>query len=171
MATDSDSNTSQPVVGRVLGSHGTTGEVRVRILSDVANRFDPGRALLIDGTSHYILSSSHNGRGVAILRLSGITTQSAARSLTNLELTAEADASHQLTEGEYFHYQLMGLAVYTEEGEHLGQISEIIETGSNDVYVVAGPSGDLLIPAISQVVMRVEIAEGYMVVRLLDGLR
>lgn len=86
-------------------------------------------------------------------------------------LTASPETSPQLPQGEYFHYQLMGLRVMTEEGEELGEISEIIETGSNDVYVVSGGRGELLLPAISQVVREVDLTHQTMVVRLLEGLR
>ena len=100
-----------------------------------------------------------------------LNTPAAARALTGLELTAVADAAPDLDEGEYFHYQLMGMQVYTEEGEDLGRIIEIIITGSNDVYVVAGDKGEILLPALAQVIRRVDITQGIMTVRLMDGLR
>lgn len=86
-------------------------------------------------------------------------------------LTAPPETSPQLPEGEYFHYQLIGLRVITSEGEELGEISEIIETGSNDVYVVSGEKGELLVPAIAQVVRNVDLANQVMVVSLLEGMR
>ena len=86
-------------------------------------------------------------------------------------LTIPSNAVPPLPEGEYFHFQLMGLEVFTEEGEDLGRISDILVTGSNDVYVVSGQSGDLLIPAVAQVVRVVDLERGTMTVRLIDGLR
>jgi 16S rRNA processing protein RimM len=65
----------------------------------------------------------------------------------------------------------LGLRVFTEEGEDLGQLTDILETGSNDVYVVSGGQAELLIPALAEVVRKVQVAEGTMVVRLLPGLR
>ncbi len=76
-----------------------------------------------------------------------------------------------LPEGEYFHYQIVGLNVVTEEGEDLGSISEILETGSNDVYVTSTGSGELLIPALSHVIREIRLRDGVMVVSLPDGLR
>ena len=76
-----------------------------------------------------------------------------------------------LEEGEYFHFQLLGLRVLTEEHEELGQITEILETGSNDVYVVSGPSGEVLVPALADVVREVRVNDGLMIVDLPDGLR
>ena len=86
-------------------------------------------------------------------------------------LTVPLAAVPSPPEGEYFHYQLLGLRVLTEEGEELGRITEILETGSNDVYVVSGDAGQVLIPALAEVIRKVQVDEGQMVVRLLDGLR
>ena len=74
-------------------------------------------------------------------------------------------------EGEYFHYQLLGLNVRTVEGEELGQLAEILETGSNDVYVVKGAEGEILVPALGKVVREIDIASSLMVVDLPEGLR
>jgi 16S rRNA processing protein RimM len=86
-------------------------------------------------------------------------------------LTAPQDTSPQLPDGEYFHFQLLGLQVVTEEGEELGEVTEIIETGSNDVYVVSGGKEELLIPAIAEVVRDVNLTDQVMIVRLIEGLR
>jgi len=76
-----------------------------------------------------------------------------------------------LPEGEYFHFQLLGIKVLTEEGEELGRISDILETGSNDVYVVTGPTGEVLVPALADVIVKVDLDQGIMEVSLPDGLR
>ena len=159
------------VVGRVLGSHGVHGEVRAQVLTDVPHRFDPGEVLFLQGEPLRIQSSSHSSGDTVILKLEGIDNPAAARELTGQELLAQADDSPELPDGEYFHYQLMGMQVFTEEGEDLGRIIEIIITGSNDVYVVSGVNGEILLPAISQVVLRVDTTRGEMHVRLMDGLR
>ncbi|MCI0903504.1 MAG: 16S rRNA processing protein RimM, partial [Chloroflexi bacterium] len=71
----------------------------------------------------------------------------------------------------YFHYQLIGLKVRTVAGEELGELAEILETGSNDVYVVRGVAGEILVPALSPVVREIDIDAGLMVVDLPEGLR
>ena len=162
---------SSVVVGVILGSHGTKGELRVRVMSEVPNRFDPGQTLYVGAQPHVIAGSSRGRGNAIILKLQGINTDAAARDLTGMDLTCQADSAPPLPEGEYFHFQLMGLQVFTEEGELLGRISEIIVTGSNDVYLVQGERGEILLPAISQVVQQVDVQAGTMVVRLLDGLR
>lgn len=162
----------EPVsVGWVLGPHGTSGEVRVRVFSDVPHRFNPGESLCCNGLSRRISASIPTHSNQVILKLEGIDSSESARDLVGQWLTAPPETSPQLPEGEYFHYQLIGLRVITSEGEELGEISEIIETGSNDVYVVSGEKGELLVPAIAQVVRNVDLANQVMVVSLLEGMR
>ena len=159
------------VVGLVLGSHGVYGEVRARVLSEISHRFDAGESLFLQGESFRIQSSSRMSGDTVILKLEGIDSPAAAKTLTGQELFAQPEESPVLPEGEYFHYQLIGMQVFTESGEDLGRIVEIIITGSNDVYVVSGPNGEVLLPAISQVVLGVDTDEGVMRVRLMEGLR
>jgi len=75
-----------------------------------------------------------------------------------------------LDEGEYYLFQLVGLTAVTEEGRELGRVKEVLQTGANDVYVVDTPRGELLLPAIQDVVKDVELAAGRLVVHLLPGL-
>lgn len=159
------------VVGIIMGSHGVHGELRVRVLSDVPHRFDPGETLYLASNPLRILSSSRGRSDSIIIKLQGIDTAAAARGLVGQELSCQADSAPDLPENEYFHYQLMGLQVFTEEGECLGRITEIIVTGSNDVYVVSGENAEVLLPALSQVVRQVNLEVGTMIVRLMDGLR
>jgi 16S rRNA processing protein RimM len=75
-----------------------------------------------------------------------------------------------LEDDEFYLYQAIGLDVYTDEGDHLGHVVDILETGANDVYVVQGQRGEVLLPAIDDCVLDVDIAAGKMTVHLLDGL-
>ena len=81
--------------------------------------------------------------------------------------TAEAAAALR---GEYYLHEIVGLAVEAEDGRALGQIQEVLRTGANDVYVVAGPLGELLIPAIADVVRSIDVTAGRVIVRPLPGL-
>ncbi len=75
-----------------------------------------------------------------------------------------------LPDGEYYQFQLLGLEVWTIAGELLGTISDILPTGSNDVYVVRSDTGEMLIPAIEDVVKAVELDKGRLVIELMPGL-
>ena len=159
------------IVGRVLSIHGLSGQVRAQVLSDVPHRFDIGQILNIGSDPFCILSSQRAGNSQVILQFQGIGTRSAAEPLVGYSITVPETAAPQLPEGEYFHFQLLGLRVLTEEGEELGRITEILETGSNDVYVVSGAGSEILVPALIEVVREIRLGEGLMVVSLPDGLR
>jgi 16S rRNA processing protein RimM len=80
------------------------------------------------------------------------------------------DEHHPLSEGQFYHYQIMGLEVRTTAGEVLGRVEQIISTGSNDVFVVRGPRGEVLIPAVDVVVSSVDPAAGRFEVEVVEWL-
>ena len=90
-----------------------------QVLSDVAHRFDSGQSLYIQGVSYLIASSTLTPHRQVILKFHGIESAEAAQGLVGQELTVPEAAVTTLPEGEYFHYQLLGLRVITEEGEEL----------------------------------------------------
>ena len=165
------------VVAQVLGAHGKDGGLNVRVLSDVPGRLDAGRTVLDGARAYRILHSRPTAPGACLLRLEGLVSRRQAAQLTGRWLTIPAAETPPLPDGEYFHHQLIGMTVRTAAGETLGQIREILETGSNDVYIVGrdsgggAPSGELLLPATAQVVRQVDVAARLMVVELPDGLR
>jgi 16S rRNA processing protein RimM len=93
-------------------------------------------------------------------------------SIRNQPLFVEVAGRPELAEGEYYHHQLIGMDVFTEEEERLGVLADILTTGANDVYVVHPMEGqDILLPAIKDVVLEIDPANKRMVVHLLPGLR
>ena len=158
-------------VGQVMGARGKSGEIRVKVLSDVPHRFEAGQAISIDGKTYPIVASKPCAPGQIALKLTGVDTVNGARQLHGHWVTVSEQSVPDLPEGEYFHFQLIGLRVITDAGEELGSITEIIQTGSNDVYLITGETSEILIPALGQVVQDVNLAEGLMTVHLMDGLR
>lgn len=158
-------------VGWISSLHGISGEVLVRLFSDIPHRFDPDTVLFCKDSPLQIESSNINRKRQAIIKFDGIDSPEAAQNLVSQWLTIPKDTVAELPEGEYFHFQLLGLRVITDENEELGRVTEVIETGSNDVYVVDGAGGQLLLPAIANVVREVKIEEGVMVVHLMEGMR
>ncbi len=168
-------------VGRILGAHGRDGEIRVKATSDVPGRFDVGNSLsasrdgaVAEGQTYEITISRSAGpkrNDELILRFKGFWDRGQAQRLTGLWLCVPQSQVPSAQEGEYFHYQLIGLKVRTVDGEELGEVAEILETGSNDVYVVASLEGEILVPALSRVVREIDIEGGVMIVDLPEGLR
>ena len=110
----------------------------------------------------------HGGR--ILLKLQGINSREEAMALSRSYLYVPGTETIALPPDEYFVYQIVGLRVETETGETLGTVRDVLETGSNDVYVVQGPRGEVLIPALKEVVRTLDLAAGRVVVRLPPGL-
>jgi 16S rRNA processing protein RimM len=118
---------------------------------------------------HRRIYRSGNQDGV-VLRLDLLRTREAARErIGQYVFVPEADAV-PLPPGEYFVHQIVGLAVRTVAGEDLGKVVEVLQTGSNDVYVVKGQRGEVLIPATKEVIKAIDLQNGTMRVALLAGL-
>ena len=168
-------------VARILGPHGRQGEVRVRSTSNVPDRFNEGQSLDLsedgstaDGRKLLIVRSRATitkGREELILLFRGFRDRDQAKRLTGHWLCVHQSNVPEAEDGEYFHYQIIGLKVISETGEDLGEITDILETGSNDVYVVVGPTGEILVPALSQVVKNIDVFGSLMTVDLPEGLR
>jgi 16S rRNA processing protein RimM len=156
-------------VGRVVAPHGLRGEIRVQPLTAQSEHFAAGRTLWIEETAHEV-EASRRQRGFVLLRLSGAASVEAAEALRGSLLSLPESELAPLPEGEYYAYQIIGLEVYDGDGARLGKVVGLFPTGSNDVYVVDGPRGELLLPAIDDVILEVDVPGGKMVVSLMDGL-
>ena len=155
-----------------MRSHGRAGVLRIQSLSDNPNRFCVGESLTVAGRSRAIASYQSLPNAQALLGLHGLETPATARPLAGEWIFAPIGSTDSLESDEYYHYQLIGLSVVTDEGETLGAVREILATGSNDVYVVRPESGpEILLPAISQVVKSIDLETGTILVHLLSGLR
>ena len=167
----SDTDGELVVVGIVKGAWGLQGDLRVEPLTDNPERFAPGASLYMDGRPVRV-RRSRPSRGGLIVKLESVGHRTAAERLRGKSLSAPSRTSLPLPEGHYYHYQLIDLEVYTHEGEPLGVVKEVLVTGANDVYVVARPgSKDVLIPALKNVVVAVDLAANRMTVHLPEGLR
>ena len=161
-------------VGAVIKPHGIRGEIKVWPTTDDLYRFDElSEIILVKGSSEKRIgiSSVKHFKNIVILGLSGIDTVESAEALRGADLYVDREHAAPLSEGEYYIGDIIGMEVQDEEAHHLGTISDVIDTAANDVYVVklAGRR-DLLIPAIKQCIVNVDVENNLMTVRLLDGL-
>jgi len=156
------------VIGRLATPHGTRGELRMAIVASQPDALRALRTVYIgEDQQPYKVRRLHfiaNGKE-AILRLAALDNPEDAAELRGERVWADLTALPPLPENEYYHYQLLGLDVSAEDGKLLGRLSEIIETGANDVYVVRGPGGEVLLPAIDGVILTVDLEAGTMIVR------
>jgi 16S rRNA processing protein RimM len=107
-----------------------------------------------------------------IVRFDGVQGREGAEDLRGCDIRIQSSDATELSPGAFYHWQILGLNVVSDEGESLGTVTRIIETGANDVYVVSGgPERDLLLPAIESVVRSVDLDTGTLTVTLIPGLR
>lgn len=156
-------------VGRVVAPWGLRGDVRVEFLTTNAERFRQGGEVWLRGAPRRI-ESSRTQKNQVILKLSGVDRVEDAETLRGEFLEVPVESVPTLPAEWYYHYQLLGLEVWMEDGRHLGMLAEILETGANDVYIVRGTGRDYLIPAVADVVQQVDLEAGRLLVRDMPGL-
>ena len=162
-------------IGYITDTHGLKGEVKVFPTTDDVRRFDVLEdTILVTPKGEKISLVAEKARyfkNLVILKFKDYDDINDVEKFKKSELYVTRENAIPLEEGEYYLKDLYGLKVITDEGEDLGIIDDIIETGANDVYVVKGDSGEVLIPNIKQCVLKVDLENGTMEVHLLDGLR
>ena len=156
-------------MGEVVGTHGHEGRLRIRPLTDNPQRFQRGRTLYLEGQRYRIQEARRTGKEL-LVQLEGVDTLAAARVMVRKPLEVPQEDVPPPAEDTYYHYQLLDLTVHDEDGTHLGWLSEVITTGANDVYVVLQESQELLIPAIADVILAVDLDVRRMTVALPPGL-
>lgn len=164
------------IIGEITRPHGVQGAVRVTMHTDYPHRFDSLAEVWVgrDDAEPRRMDFTLAGRQKKqiICSLGGIESREAAEKLRGMLLMIPREEAAQLPPGHYYIFDLVGLAVYTVNGEYLGRLKEVLQPGANDVYVVeAAASGkDILLPAIQDVILDVDLSRGRMSVRLLPGL-
>jgi len=142
------------VVGRIVRPHGIRGGLVVEQFSKLIQSLHPGMEIFLgDTTTPSIVTSIRLHRGRYLLAIEGCEDRNTAEQWRDMEIRLESGEVESLQEGEYYHWQLLGLSVCCEDGEVLGAIAEILETGANDVFIVRNETGDeVLLPAIESVI-------------------
>lgn len=152
------------VVGQVRGLHGLRGGVRVEILTDDASRFEPGSLVFLEGTTEALTVLEANADGPGLLvRFRERPDRTSVEGLRDRYLEAQAPVG-PLPEGEYYWHQVIGLRVLDVAEAELGCVTDVFRAGGGEVFVVEGPRGELMIPAVSAVVRELSPLAGRMVV-------
>ncbi|MBA2451262.1 MAG: 16S rRNA processing protein RimM [Chloroflexi bacterium] len=198
MPTQSDPPTGAPgqqssflIVARVVRAHGTTGELSCEIVTEFPRRFRRTKTVYLGpeqgrpepstpdhGPSEtprpYAVQQARvapRGHGQQLLlKVEGIDDREAAERLRGVAVQVPESEAWQLPRGRFYWHQIVGLRVVTVDGRELGMVKEILETGANDVYVVQTEQGELLLPAIKDVVKEIAPERGVMLVELLPGM-
>lgn len=165
--------TEWATIGQVVALFGVRGELKVRLLTDIPDRFQQLEAVNV-GPDHrrYRIEHVRPYKGeMIVLKLAGIDDANTAESLRRMELCIPLSELAKLPPDSYYQHDVLGLQVYTLAGRELGPLVEIIETGSNDVYAIKGQDGkQVLIPAIKSVVKQIDLIRRTMYIDPLPGL-
>ncbi len=122
------------------------------------------------GEDRVVFKQTMESLGIQVPRSEAVYSVEDAEKLRGQDLTIPSSELSRLPEGQYYTFQIIGLDVLTTDGEHLGQIVDIMATASNDVYIVEGKRGKILIPAIEDVVKSIDLDKGEMVIEAIEGL-
>jgi 16S rRNA processing protein RimM len=158
--------------GKIRRPHGVQGEVLVELLTDFPERLKSGKTVYLgDKHSQVTIRGQRAHKDGLLLGFVGFNTPEEIGIFRNQILYVDKADSPELTKDEYYIHDLIDLDVEDENGNRLGTVTEVIETGANDVYVVTTPSGaELLLPAITGVILTVDLDLRKMTVHLLPGL-
>ncbi|MCU0476001.1 MAG: ribosome maturation factor RimM [Anaerolineae bacterium] len=164
-------------LGDILRPHGVHGEVRVRVLTAYPERLPKLKRVYL-GTSPtdprpapYTIAKVRFDRQYALVTFAEITDRDTADRLRGLCLMVALQDAVPLEDGEVYLFQMIGMRVVSEDGQDLGEIIDIAETGGNDNYIVKSPTvGEYAIPDIPQVIVRIDVPNRQLVIRPLEGL-
>jgi 16S rRNA processing protein RimM len=164
-------------LGDILRPHGIKGELRVRVLTDYPERLPALKHVYLGGTPTdpkprpYTISRVRFDRQYALITFEGIDDRDSADMLRGLALMVAIEDAVPLEEGEVYLFQLIGMRVVLEDGTDIGEIIDIAETGGNDNYIVKSPTlGEFAIPAIPQVVLKIDTDKQHLLIRPMEGL-
>lgn len=159
-------------IGKVTRPHGIVGEIKVAVSPDMIGLLETIKTVYLEDAQHpakVIRFREH--QGAALLLLDGITTRNDSEALRGTRIFINEKALPPLAEGEYYARDLIDLSVVTPEGIVLGEIIEVLSTGSNDVYVIQkADKKELLLPALDSVIKNIDFAKRVMTVIVPDGL-
>jgi len=158
-------------IGSILGPHGVRGEFKVRLQTD-----DPEhlltlkRVFLGDETVPRTVLGVRLHAGHALMRLQGISSPETVERFRGTPLRIRGSEARPLAAGEYFLFQIIGLEAFDEAGQRLGRVTDLMETGANDVLVISAEDGrpDLLLPSHPDVILEMDLAAKRIVVRTLN---
>jgi 16S rRNA processing protein RimM len=160
-------------IGQIVNTHGIRGEVKVYPLTDDASRFDKLKEVYIESKNEmtkYQVESAKHLKNTVILKLKGIETMNDAEKLRQLYIKVGRWDAVRLPKDTFFICDIVDSEVFDIHGELLGKLHDVLQTGSNDVYVVKNENREILIPALKTVVKEINLQNKKIIVDLPEGL-
>ena len=161
-------------VGQIVNTNGLKGLLKINPFTDDITRFERLKTIFIEHKKELLefeIESVRYQKKQVLLKLKGIDTIEEAEKYEEDYLKINRNKEEKLPEDTYYIVDLIGLDIYTEDGELLGKLDDVFSTGSNDVYVVKNSEGkQILLPAISDVIKNIDLEQKKIVVNLIEGL-
>lgn len=161
-------------VGVISSTHGVRGEVKVFPTTDDVTRFRQLKKVYLDTGREMLPLEIQNVKffkQFAILKFKGIDNINDIEKYRGKSLMIDREDAVDLDEDEYFIADMIGMKVCTEDGSEFGTLKDVMETGANDVYIIDSPGyGEVLIPAIRECILDVDMDEDRMTIHLMEGL-
>ena len=165
------------LLGEIMRPHGIRGELRVRMMTDYPERIAKLETIYLSAEAEPKTAKPYKVQGMrmngtfGLLKLHEIPDRTAAEKYRGLYVLIDMEHAVPLEEGEFYLYQLIGVSVQTSDGETLGKLTEVLETGANDVYIVESPRyGEILIPVTAETIVKTDVNAGIVIVNLPEGL-
>ena len=161
-------------IGQIVNTFGIKGMVKVNPFTDDISQFEEMETILVDKKGNLLemqIEEVKYSKNQVLLKLKGIETVEEAEKYRNCYLKLPREKARKLPKNTYFIADLIGLEVYTEEGNLLGKVEDIYNTGASDIYVIKDELGkQILLPAIKDVIKQVDVEQEKIIVHLLEGL-
>ena len=163
-------------VGKIVNTHSLRGEVKVISSTDFEEqRFEKGTELLITRGNQVVkevtVESYRTHKNNLLVKFVGIDSIEEAEKLKNLQIKIDSDNIGELEENEFYFHEIIGCEVFDENGKSLGEISEILTPGANDVWVMKSQNGkEILIPYIEDVVKKIDVEHKKIDIEVMEGL-
>lgn len=158
-------------VGKLVNTHGVKGYIKCLPMTDDLERFEELEYIYTEkDNKRRIINDVWYQKGMVYLKLENIDDMDSAESFKDTYISILEDQLRELPQDSYFLFDLEGMDVYSTEGDYIGEISDIFQTGANDVYEVKNKNKSYLIPAIKDVVKTVNVQDRKMIINVIEGL-
>ena len=161
-------------IGQIVNTFGIKGMVKVNPFTDDISQFEKIKSILVDKKGTFIemqIEEVKYSKNQVLLKLKGIDTIEEAEKYRNCYLKLPREKTRKLPKGTYFIADLIGIEVYTEEGDLLGKVDDIYNSGASDIYVIKNKLGkQILLPATKEVIKQIDLEKEKIIVHILKGL-
>ena len=162
-------------IGQIVNTFGIKGMVKIKPFTDDIKRFDKLKDIYIKSKKNekeYEVEEVKYHKNMVLIKFKGIEDINMAETLRNAYLKIKREEARKLPQDTYYIADLLGLSVYTDDGEYLGKVDDIYSTKAHDIYVVKNEEGkQILLPGRKEVIQQVDLDQEKITVHLLEGLR